>query len=122
MNLSVNSKSNTPIYEQIYNQIVSGILAGEILADFCLPSIRVVASQLGVSIITIKKAWEMLEANKFIYTKAGKGCFVASSAPKFRDNKKLELARAKIRERLPYYKDLGFTLEELIKLMEEEYK
>ncbi|MCX5774892.1 MAG: GntR family transcriptional regulator [Firmicutes bacterium] len=121
MNLAILSKSNKPIYEQIYDQIVAQIISGELEAHFCLPSIRVVASQLGVSVITIKKAWELLEADQFIYTKAGKGCFVTEYAPLKLDDKKILLGREKIRQDIQYYKGLGLSLEEILKIITEEF-
>mgnify|MGYP001283942440 CR=1 FL=1 len=72
MHLVISNKSNQPIYEQLYDQIVSQIVNGELAPGFCLPSIRTVAKEIGVSIITIKKAWEMLEKNGFIDTIPGK--------------------------------------------------
>lgn len=121
MDLKIATKSQQPIYEQIYTQIVSQILKGEIKTDFCLPSIRNVAKELNISIITIKSAWEKLEQNGFIYTVAGKGCFVSSHAKTTLDGKKEELAKKRLAENLPYYKSLGLTLDELIDLIKAKY-
>lgn len=88
MKLVILNKSEKPIYEQLYEQISSQIMNGELPANYCLPSIRALAAELGISIITVKKALEMLEFNEFIYTRAGKGCFVSDHAPKRLEDKK----------------------------------
>lgn len=119
MKLTVSLKSDKPIYEQIFNQIVSQIISGELEADFCLPSIRSVAKELCISVITIKTAYEMLEQNGFIYTRAGVGCFVAAHSPKHLENRKLEIASTKIQEDIVYYKGLGIAKEELLGLIKK---
>lgn len=121
MQLHVSDKSNQPIYEQLYEQITAQIMAGELPADFCLPSIRVVAKELGVSVITVKKAWELLEWNGFIYTRAGKGCFVAAQSDAHWADKSRALAEQKLAEQLPYYKSLQLSAEELIELIRKLY-
>lgn len=122
MNLVIAKKSEKPIYEQLYEQIVAQIINKEVEPHFCLPSIRNVATELGVSVITIKKAWEMLEENKFIYTISGKGCFVVDHPDEHLCETKTTLAREKLKEDVAYYKQLGISTEELIELIIEEYK
>lgn len=121
MNIVLAPKSNEPIYEQIYNQIAAQILNGSLAANFCLPSIRVIASELDISVITIKKAWELLEQKGFIYTVTGKGCFVKELTLTHLDDKKFTLARERLRENIPYYKGLELSKEELMRLIDEEY-
>ena len=65
------------IYEQIVNQIKNQIISGELQPDEALPSIRNLAKDLRISVITTKRAYEELEKEGFIYTVAAKGCFVA---------------------------------------------
>lgn len=77
MHLFVDNKSGQPIYEQIYSQIKSCIMSGELKEDVSLPSIRLLAKDLHISVITTKRAYDELEKEGFIYTVAGKGCFVA---------------------------------------------
>lgn len=121
MDIIIANNSEKPIYEQIYDQIASQIISGDLQANFCLPSIRVVAKELGISIITVKKAWEMLESSQFIYTKAGIGCFVTEYARKYLEDKKLALATEKLKKDIPYYKNLNVTLDELIVLLKKEF-
>lgn len=78
MNILINNKSGLPIYEQIYTQIKNQIISGELREDEALPSIRNLAKDLRISVITTKRAYDELEHEGFVYTVAGKGCFVAA--------------------------------------------
>ncbi len=77
MNLFIDNKSGNPIYEQIYSQIKAQIISGALAEDAPLPSIRNLAKDLRISVITTKRAYDELEKEGFIYTVAAKGCFVA---------------------------------------------
>lgn len=77
MNLCIDNRSGAPIYDQIYTQIKNQIINGELVSDQALPSIRNLAKDLRISVITTKRAYEELEREGFIYTLPGKGCFVA---------------------------------------------
>ena len=77
MNLLIDNKSGLPIYDQIYSQIKAQIISGDLQQDEPLPSIRGLAKDLRISVITTKRAYDELEREGFIYTVAGKGCFVA---------------------------------------------
>ena len=78
MHIFVDNKSGQPIYEQIYSQIKDQIINGALKEDDPLPSIRNLAKDLRISVITTKRAYDELEKEGFIYTVAAKGCFVAS--------------------------------------------
>lgn len=78
MNILVSNSSSIPLYFQIKSQIESEILKGNINSGDALPSIRTLAKELKVSIITTKKAYEELEKEGFIETIAGKGSFIAN--------------------------------------------
>ncbi len=77
MNILIDNKCGTPIYDQIYLQIKSQIISGALKEDEMLPSIRGLAKDLRISFITTKRAYEELEKDGFIYTLPGKGCYVA---------------------------------------------
>ncbi len=77
MNIFIDNKSGFPIYDQIYSQIKSQIINGTLKEDEALPSIRNLAKDLRISVITTKRAYDELEREGFIYTVAAKGCFVA---------------------------------------------
>ncbi len=78
MLILIDNKSGAPIYDQIFNQIKGHILSGELTQDEALPSIRGLAKDLRISVITTKRAYEELERAGFIYTVPGKGSFVAA--------------------------------------------
>ncbi|MBQ3559743.1 MAG: GntR family transcriptional regulator [Agathobacter sp.] len=77
MHIFIDNKSNAPIYEQIYAQIKNQILNGTLKEDEALPSIRNLAKDLRISVITTRRAYDELEKDGFVYTIAAKGCFVA---------------------------------------------
>ena len=78
MLILIDNKSGAPIYDQIFTQIKGHILSGELIQDEALPSIRGLAKDLRISVITTKRAYEELERAGFIYTVPGKGSFVAA--------------------------------------------
>ena len=77
MNLILSNAGGAPIYEQIYTQQKAAILTGELQEGEALPSIRQLAKDLRISVITTKRAYDELERDGFIYTVAAKGCYVA---------------------------------------------
>ena len=79
MTILIDNRSGAPIYEQIYTQIKSQIINGDLQANTPLPSIRNLAKDLRISVITTKRAYDELEKEGFIYTVPAKGCFVAST-------------------------------------------
>ena len=77
MDIYIDNRSGIPIYTQIYTQIKDQIISGAISEDEPLPSIRSLAKDLRISVITTKRAYEELEREGYLYTVAGKGCFAA---------------------------------------------
>ena len=77
MELIIRNTDNQPIYEQICQQVKSQIIAGQLTPGESLPSIRALAKDLKISVITTKRAYDELEAQGFVHTVAGKGSFVA---------------------------------------------
>lgn len=77
MNIFIDNKNDMPIYEQVYSQIKNQIINNDLCEDEALPSIRNLAKDLRISVITTKRAYDELEKEGFIYTITGKGCFVA---------------------------------------------
>lgn len=76
MNIIISNSSGVPIYEQIEEQIKTQIMAGSLSAGDALPSMRMLAKELKISIITTKRAYEDLERDGYISSLQGKGCFV----------------------------------------------
>ncbi len=77
MNIIISNRSSDPIYTQIENRIKAAIISGELKEGDALPSMRMLAKELHISMITTKRAYEELERGGFIQTVAGKGCYVA---------------------------------------------
>lgn len=80
MDILISNSCGRPIYQQIYDQIKNAILSGELREGDMLPSIRALAKDLRISVITTKRAYEELEQGGYIYTAAGKGCFVSQKS------------------------------------------
>ena len=78
MNLFIDNKSGAPIYEQLYTQIKNQILSGELQPEEAMPSIRGLARDLRISVITTKRAYDELEQEGFLYAMPAKGFFVAA--------------------------------------------
>lgn len=95
MKMIISNSSSIPIYEQIKNSIIEQIMNGELLEDEALPSIRTLAHDIKISIMTIKKAYDELESEGYIVSRQGKGTFVAP--------KNTELARESARKEIEEY-------------------
>jgi GntR family transcriptional regulator len=121
LNIVISPTSEDPIYKQIYDQISSQIIRGELPSDYCLPPIRTVAKELRISVITIKRAWEELEHSGFIYTMTGKGCFVAPLPQEKLADKRNALATEKMLKDIEYYKSLGLSLDEVQELLKKKF-
>ncbi|MGT2948408.1 GntR family transcriptional regulator [Streptococcus devriesei] len=113
MDILISYHSKEPIYEQIVIQIKSKILHGELVAGTTIPPIRVLAKELSVSIITVKKAYEILQSEKLITSVVGKGTVVSGiSSQLIRENIE-ETVESKIRDLISFSKDNGLTEEEI---------
>ncbi len=77
MQLLISNKNGTPIYDQIYTQIRDQIIRGDLAEEELLPSIRNLAKDLRISVITTKRAYEELERDGFIYSVPGKGFYIS---------------------------------------------
>ncbi|HIR93173.1 MAG TPA: GntR family transcriptional regulator [Candidatus Egerieimonas intestinavium] len=77
MEILINNHASKPIYDQISTQIKTQIMSGELKAGEALPSIRALAKSLHISVLTVQKAYDVLQRDGFIETTAGKGCFVS---------------------------------------------
>ncbi len=77
MKLVISNSSSVPIYEQIKNAIIEQIMSGELEENEALPSIRSLAQDIKISVMTIKKSYDELEKEGYIISRQGKGTFVA---------------------------------------------
>lgn len=121
MNIAISNTSDKPIYQQLFEQISAQILKGELANGYSLPPIRQAATELRVSIITVKKAWEELERLGLIYTVTGRGCFIADLSPSEMLQKRNEMILKQMAIDTSYYKSFGLTIEEVFELLKEVY-
>ncbi len=119
MNIVIANSSNVPLYRQIYDQISSQIVNGQLENGYCLPPIRTVAKQLRISVITIKRAWDELEKDGYITTVPGGGCYVKHLPGEERENIRISLAEEKMAGDVKYYKSIGISLHQAQELMEK---
>ncbi|NLI72516.1 MAG: GntR family transcriptional regulator [Bacteroidales bacterium] len=117
MNIKIKNSSNDPIYLQIKNQIRDAILNGELEADELLPSIRLLAKELRVSVITTKRAYDELEKDGFIHSVHGKGSFVAPQNLDLIKERFLKKIEANMTEILRYAKLADVSHDELIEMI-----
>lgn len=121
MVIILSNSSDEPIYQQIVTQIKAQIMGGELAAGEALPSLRMLAQQLRISVITTKRAYEELEKEGFIETIAGKGCYVKAQNTEFLREETIRqteeiLAKACERARM-----CGLSLEQMKEMLELVY-
>lgn len=124
MEIIIRNTTNAPIYEQIYSQLKAQIVAGALSPGEALPSIRALAKDLKISVITTKRAYDELEAEGFLYTVAGKGCFVAEKNLDLIREQQLKELESHLSAAAGLAKSCGLSTGELIDmlhvLLEEE--
>jgi GntR family transcriptional regulator len=123
MNIIISNSSDKPIYEQITAQIKQMIISGELEPAGMLPSMRMLAKELRISVITTKRAYEDLERDGFIYTVVGKGSFVAEKNMEFVREEQLRIVEDHLNKAVTGAKAGGITLvelQEIIRLLYEE--
>lgn len=113
MNILITNSSSDPIYEQITKQIRDQIISGNLVEGDPLPSIRNLAKNLQISVITTKRAYEELEKEGFIDTVGGKGTFVAMQNSELLKEKKMQTVEEKLSDAVEDAKNLGIKLNEL---------
>ena len=113
MDIVLNHSNEKPIYAQIYSQISSQILSGSLKSGTQLPSIRAIASELRISIIPVKMAWEKLDRKGFIKTITGKGTFVAEiSSSELQQKANLQLQEL-AQETIKKAQDINISIDDL---------
>ncbi|MER2031078.1 MAG: GntR family transcriptional regulator [Solibacillus sp.] len=122
MQIIISNISKEPIYEQITNQIKSAILAGELQEGAAIPSMRNLAKELQISVITTKRAYEELEKAGFIYSIVGKGSFVAEQNLEVIREKKLKVIEEQMSSVIINSREIGLSLEELQDLLKILYE
>lgn len=113
MNIILSNTDSAPIYEQITRQLRAKIVSGELAAGQALPSMRLLARELRISVITTKRAYDELEAEGFIYTLPGKGSFVAPKNTELLREENLRRIEEHMREISALAVQSGLTRQEL---------
>lgn len=116
MNLIVNHSSMWPIYDQIADQVKDQIMHGKLAAGEALPSVRTLAKELKVSALTVKKAYDTLEAEGFIHTVHGKGSFVAFADQSLMLEEKKKEVEADLEMAIRKGRSCGMSDEEIAQL------
>lgn len=122
MELIIRNTTNQPIYDQIYSQIKAQIIAGKLSPGEALPSIRALAKDLRISVITTKRAYEELERDGFLENVPGKGCFVAPQNRELLREAQLRRAEEFLAQAVEEARKGGITLEELDEMLAILYK
>jgi len=117
MRILISNASPDPIYEQIVRQIKAQIIAGDLPEGAPLPSIRKLAHELQISVITTKRAYEELEKEGFIDTVGGKGTFVAAQNQEFLREKRMSLVQGRLADAVSEAGTLGVGYEELREML-----
>jgi GntR family transcriptional regulator len=122
MNLIISNSSEAPIYEQIVSQVKNAIMRGELAENEPLPSIRSLARELQISVITTKRAYEELEREGYIATVPGKGSFVAAQNKELLREARIKVVEEKLAEAAAAGRSVELTLEELQEMLKLFYE
>lgn len=117
MKIFLSNSSKEPFYSQIYVQIKSLILTGDLVEGQSLPSMRKLAKELNVSVITAKRAYEELEKEDYIYSIVGKGSFVAEQNLAMIKEKKMKAIEEQLQDVITNSKEIGVDLKELQEML-----
>ncbi len=121
MDIIISNASNDPIYLQIVNQIKAMIMNGELSPGDALPSMRNMAMQMRISLITTKRAYEELERDGFIESYTGKGSFVKAQNMELMREENLKQIEDLLSQAVQKAHTSGVSLEELTQLLKEFY-
>ena len=121
MKIVIQPQGTLAIYEQIMNQLKNAIVTGELQAGEALPSIRALAGELQVSVITTKRAYEELEQEGLIRSVAGKGFYVCEYNTDFLREKQLMMLEKRMSEWIAEAKDAGLSCQEILEMAETLY-
>lgn len=122
MDIIIRNSSGKPIYEQIADQVKEQIMAGALAAGDALPSMRLLAKELRISVITTKRAYEELERDGFLENVPGKGCFVAPQNRELLREAQLRRVEEKLTQAIEEARRGAVSLEELKEMLTELYQ
>lgn len=118
MNIFIDNRSSEPIYSQIYGQLKNQIINSTLQVDDPLPSIRTLAKDLKISVITTKRAYEELEKESYIYAKAGRGFFVAPKDTKMLREENLKAIEEHVQKIIPLADSCRLTKKDIVDLID----
>jgi len=122
VDIIISNSSGKPIYEQIADQVKEQIMAGALAAGDALPSMRLLAKELRISVITTKRAYEELERDGFLENVPGKGCFVAPQNRELLREAQLRRVEEKLTQAIEEARRGAVSLEELKEMLTELYQ
>ena len=122
MDIILSNSSGKPIYEQIAAQVKEQILSGALSAGDALPSMRLLARELRISVITTKRAYEELERDGFLENVPGKGCFVAAQNKELLRENQLRRVEEKLLEAIDEGRKGALSLEQLQEMLANLYQ
>ena len=122
MDIMISNSSGKPIYEQITSQIKNLIMTGELKAGDPLPSMRLLAKELRISVITTKRAYEDLERDGFITTMVGRGSFVSESNTEIMKEEQLRIVEGYLTKAVEVASRSGVALQEMTEILEMLYE
>ncbi|MBQ3028583.1 MAG: GntR family transcriptional regulator [Lachnospiraceae bacterium] len=118
MQFVVSGQSTLPIYEQIIGQVKTSIVSGELKTGDMLPSIRALAKDLQISVITTKRAYEELEKEGLIYSVSGKGFYVCEQNTDLLREKKLAMAERHMLDSIKECREAGMERDDIMEMVE----
>ncbi|WHH58207.1 GntR family transcriptional regulator [Petroclostridium sp. X23] len=122
MNIVISNSSDKPIYEQIVMQIKDLIINGELSEAAMLPSIRNLAKELQISVITTKRAYDELEKEGYITTVPGKGTYVAAQNKELLKDSRIRIIEDKLAEAVAAAKTISISMEEMYEMLRILYE
>ena len=118
MKLIISNVSGVPIYEQIKQQIKAAILSGELKEEEALPSLRTLAKDLKISVLTVTRAYTELEQEGFVKNIQGRGCFVMGCGSELMKEQLIRKVEASLTEAIKAARIANFSKEELHNLLD----
>ena len=117
LEIVVSNKTSRPLYEQIATQIKTQLMSGDLRAGEALPSIRALAKSLHISVLTVQKAYDLLQTDGFIETTAGKGCYVSVQNQDFYLEEQQKKIEENFSEAIEIARTSGISLNKLVDLL-----
>ena len=117
LEIVVSNKTSRPLYEQIATQIKTQIMSGDLKAGEALPSIRALAKSVHISVLTVQKAYDLLQTDGFIETTAGKGCYVSVQNQDFYLEEQQKKIEEHFSEAIEIARTSGISLNKLVDLL-----